>query len=133
VVLYEHRKVTEFYTSHATNQCRRCLLFGHHHTTCNSQRGPTCALCASPHSTDNHTCVDCPTRSGRTCHHTTYKCANCTEAGHTDTLHDAYNSHCPVKATIIRAAWQKMRATPPPNSIPAKTNLINDTTMTANE
>jgi hypothetical protein len=93
VVLYEHRKVTEFYTSYATDQCHRCLLFGHHHAMCNSQRGPTCALCAGPHSTDNHTCVDCPTRSGRTCHHTTYKCANCPEAGHTDTLHATYNSH----------------------------------------
>jgi hypothetical protein len=92
-----------------------------------------CALCAGPHSTDNHTCIDCPTRSGRTCHHTTYKCANCAEAGHTDTLHATYNSHCPVKATIVHAAWQKTRATPPPDSIPTETNLINDTTMTADE
>jgi hypothetical protein len=133
VVLYEYRKVTEFYTLHATDQCHRYLLFRYHYATCNSHRGPTCALCSGPHSTDNHTYVDCPTRSGHTYHDTTYKCANCAEAGHTDTLHTTYNSHCLVKATIVYAAWQKMRATPPPDSIPAETNLINDTTMTADE
>jgi hypothetical protein len=133
VVLYKHRKVTEFYTSYTTNQCHQCLLFRHHHAMCNSQRGPTYALCTGPHSTENHTYVDYPTRSSHTCYHSTYKYANCIQAGYTNTLHAAYDSHCPVKATIIHAAWQKTRATPLPNSIPSKMNPINDTTMTADK
>jgi hypothetical protein len=63
-----------------------------------------------------------------------YKCANCAAAGHTDTQHAAYNTRCPIKVNAVREAWQKTRPEAVSlEHIPAETNLIADTTMTADE
>jgi hypothetical protein len=74
------------------------------------------ALCAGGHPTDHHSCEQCPTRRGRTCAHTLYKCTNCDSAGLADTAHTAFNAHCPTKVSTLREAWQHSKAAPPPTS-----------------
>jgi hypothetical protein len=126
IVLYKHKRVSDFHTSCTTDQCHRCLLFGHHHAICNSPQGPLCAICAEPHPTDLHICADCPNRKGRHCVHTVLRCANCSTAGHADHAHAAYNPQYPVKAAVVQEAWQRTKATPPPIE-----TYPNDTNMTA--
>jgi hypothetical protein len=109
IIRYEHRKVTDFHSSRPTDQYCCCLLFGHHHTVCTSTQGPTCAICAGPHSTDLHNCPECPHHVGKTCPHTTYKCANCSATGNADNTHTAYSPRCPVRVAIIQEAWQKSK------------------------
>jgi hypothetical protein len=133
-VLFEQRKVTEFFTARSIDQCRRCQKFGHHHAICPADNGPACAICAAPHPTEYHQCSQCPTIQGRKCQHTLYKCANCVAAGHTDVHHAAYSTRCPVKVNVVREAWQKTRPeTTPLDAIPSEINPIADTTMTADE
>jgi hypothetical protein len=60
--------------------------------------------------------------------HTVYSCANCKEAGHSDTAHAAYSTRCPVKTTTVREAWQKSRTAPtlPSTNPNDDTNMITD-------
>jgi hypothetical protein len=134
IVLFEQHKVTEFFTACSIDQCRRCQKFGHHHATCAADNGPTCAICAATHPTEYHQCAECPTVKGRKCIHMKYKCANCAAVGHANTQHAAYNTRCPIKVHAVREAWQKTRPEAVSlEHIPAETNLIADTTMTADE
>jgi hypothetical protein len=125
MMLFEHKKVMEYFTARSTDQCRRYQAFGHHHAVCTNPNAPTCTLCAGGHPTNQHSCEQCPTRRGRPCAHTKHKCTNCVAARHTDTADTAFNSHCPTKASTLREAWQHTRPAPDP-TMPTPT----DTTMT---
>jgi hypothetical protein len=126
IVLYEHKRVSNFHTSRSTDQCHRCLMFSHHHAICNSPQGPLCAICVEPHSTDRHVCADCPNPKGHHCMHTTLRCANCSAAGHADQAHAAYNPRCPLKAAVIQEAWQRTKTAPPNETYPNDTNMTAD-------
>jgi hypothetical protein len=126
IILFEYKKVTEYFTAHSTNQCRWCQTFGHHHAACTNPATPTCALCAGGHRTDHHSCEQCPARRGRTCAHTLYKCTNCDSTGLADTAHTAFNARCPTKVSTLREAWQPSKTTPPPTS-----NTPDDITINA--
>lgn len=64
-------------TTHKT-QCRNCLKFGHHSSSC---RNPSiCAICRSTHSTAEHSCATCHSSQG--CNHFQTKCANCNSPTH---------------------------------------------------
>jgi hypothetical protein len=100
---------------------------GHHQGTCKANEGPTCGFCAEAHHTNKHSCSQCPSRIGKSCAHTTYKCANCVEVGNDDTNHATFNPRCPIKAKAIRDAWQKNRTPSTPE------DPLTDITMTTNE
>jgi hypothetical protein len=134
IVLFEQCKVTEFFTACSIDQCRRCQKFGHHHTTCIADNGPTCAICTATHRTEYHQCTKYPTVKGYKCIYTKYKYVNYTAMGHADTQHAAYNTRCPIKLHAVQEAWQKTQLEAVSlEHIPTETNLIADTTMTTDE
>jgi hypothetical protein len=45
-VLFEPRKVTDYFTARSIDQCRRCQQLGHHQATCRNNSGPICGFCA---------------------------------------------------------------------------------------
>jgi hypothetical protein len=126
IILFEHKKVTEYFTARSTDRCHWCQTFGHHHAACTNPAAPTCALWAGGHPTNHHSCEQCPTCRGRTCPHTLYKCTICDSAGLADTAHTAFNARCPTKVSTMREAWQCSKTAPPPTSI-----IPNDIIMNA--
>jgi hypothetical protein len=126
-VNYAPRRTTDYYSSRPIHKCQCCQKLTHNQVTCKADDGPAYGFCAEVHPTDKHSCSQCPSRIGKSCAHTTHKCANCIEAGNDDTNHAAFNPHCPIKATAIRDAWQKNRTPSTPEDPPA------DITMTTNE
>jgi hypothetical protein len=126
IILFEQKKVIEYFMARSTDQCRWCQAFGHHHVACTNPAAPTCALCTGRYPTDHHSCEQCPTRRGRTCAHTHYKCTNCNSAGLADTAHTAFSARCPTKASTLCEAWQCSKTAPPPTSTTPE-----DTTMNA--
>jgi hypothetical protein len=126
-VNYAPRQTTDYYSSHPTDQCQCCQKLGHHQATCKADNGPIWRFCTEVHPTDKHSYSQYPSRIGKSCAHTTYKCANCIEAGNEDTNHAAFNPCCPIKAKAIRDAWQKNRTPSTPEDPPM------DITMTTNE
>jgi hypothetical protein len=126
IVLYNYKRVSDFYTSRSTNQYCQCLMFGHHHAICNSPQGPLCVICMEPHSTDLHVCTDCPNCKGRHCVHTTLCCANCSATGYADHAHAAYNPRCLVKAAVIQEAWQQTKTAALTEIYPNDTNMTAD-------
>jgi hypothetical protein len=127
-VLYEPRKVTEYFSARKSDQWRRCQKLGHHHTACKTESSPVCGFCAQNHPTEKHHCPRCPDCHGKSCSHTEYKCANCAAAGHPDTAYAASASRCPIKTQALREAWKTTKPTHT-TSITPNTNDA-DTTMT---
>jgi hypothetical protein len=127
-VLYEPRKVTEYFSARKTDQCHRWQKLGHHHTACKTESGPVCGFCAQNHPTENHQCPHCPDRRGKSCSQTEYKCANCAATGHPDTAHSASTSRCPIKTQALREAWQTTKPTHTASITPNTDDA--DTTMT---
>jgi hypothetical protein len=116
IVLFEHKKVTEYFMARSTDQCRQCQTFGHHHMACTNPAAPICTLCAGGHTTDHHSCKQYPTHRGHICSHTLYKYTNCDSAGLADTAHTAFNTRCHTKVSTLHEAWQCSKDTPPPTS-----------------
>jgi hypothetical protein len=124
-VLFEPRKVTDYFTARSIDQCRRCQQLGHHQATCRNNSGPICSFCAGNHPTEKHQCPECPNRLGKSCPHTAHKCSNCTAAGNTDTEHVAFNPRCPIKNQAIRDTWQKTRAERETDNTTDESNAMN--------
>jgi hypothetical protein len=126
LVLFEARRVTEYFTARKTDQCRRCQLYGHHHATCTGPPGPICALCGKEHPTENHNCTECPTRNGKSCSHTKYECRNCVEAGIPEHDHPAFHKQCPTRLRIHKEAREATQpaASTSPNPTDKDTDMI---------
>jgi hypothetical protein len=103
-VLYEPRKVTEYFSAWKTDQCHRCQKLGHHHAACKTESGPVCGFCAQNHPTENHQCPHWLDHCSKSCSHTEYKCANCAAAGYPDIAHTASTIRCPIKTQALREA-----------------------------
>lgn len=82
-------KVVKMWQTSKTTLCSHCHQFGHKAEHCKDP--PTCALCAEPHVTAEHSCIHC-TVKGRSCPHTQTKCVNCGED------HPSTSRDCPVLA-----------------------------------
>jgi hypothetical protein len=125
MVLFEPRRVTEYHSARRTDQCRRCLLFGHHYTNCTGPQGPTCGICGQNHPTDDHACNDCPQSKGKRCEHTRYHCKNCADANLPDLDHPGFSKQCPVRIRIFKEAWTASQnpAAAPPNPADRDTEM----------
>lgn len=71
-------KVVPFQQSTQKTQCRRCLTYGHHQSTC--RKLPVCAICLGGHMTSDHSCTRC--HSKQSCEHHAMQCANCKSNTH---------------------------------------------------
>ena len=71
-------KVVPFLQSTQKTQCRRCLTYGHHQSTC--IKVPVCAFCLGEHETSHHKCNTC--QSTQSCIHHAVHCANCKSNTH---------------------------------------------------
>jgi hypothetical protein len=104
IVLFEQKKVMEYFTACSTDQYHWCQTFGYHHMAYTNAAALTYTLCAGGHPTNHHSCEQCPTQHGHTCAHTLYKCTNCDSAGLADTAHPAFNACCPTKVYTLHKA-----------------------------
>ena len=88
--------------------CLRCGEWGHITPQCKT-KDPKCAICAKEHATKGRQCSveGCQVGRGRTCPHTTAKCANC--GGPHSARVDTYRAE-----RITQHAARGLRPPPPP-------------------
>jgi hypothetical protein len=102
IILFEHKKVMEYFMAHSTNQCSWCQCFGYHHMACTNPTALTYTLYVGGYPTNHHSCEQYPTCPSCTCTHTLYKCTNCDSTGLADTAHTTFNAHFPTKVSTLR-------------------------------
>jgi len=77
-------------------RCNKCQLYGHPTQRCPATT-PTCAVCARPHLTKDHTCPITTCKAGPACTHPPLSCASC-KAPHKST-----DPNCPTYTKLTVA------------------------------